>query len=163
MSNKKRRHEPIERRERHSPELKSMVGDIGCLFTLEAIAVLLMGLFVLFLGLLAMISYLTTRGIDHIGYEGPLLIAEGLIVSALGVFMFKVVYAFERFEPWAYPWVEFLSRYSRGLGYWLAYKHLYDDELRRAFNQPEYEYPEHPEYGPKLDDKGRPKLPRGRD
>lgn len=140
-----------------------MVGDIGCVFTLEAWGILFVGLFLLFLGLLAIIGSLTSTGPRQIGYEGPLIIVAGLLVSALALFVFKVISAFERFEPWSYRWVQLLSRSSQDFGNWLVFKNLYNEDLRRAFNQPEYEYSEHPEYGPKLDDQGRPKRPRDKD
>lgn len=80
----------------------------------------------------------------------PTVLVPGLMALSIGVFILKVRADFRRFKSWTYSWVNLLTKTSWGC---LFKKDLHNEEVRRAFNQPEFEYPKYPEYGYKLEEK----------
>ncbi len=89
----------------------------------------------------------------------------GVAVSSFGIFVIKLARDFRRFESWTFGLVRFFAKWST-VGYAFFRDDLDDEEIRKAFNQPEYEYPDMPEYGYKLDEpeadrRARAKRPGG--
>ncbi len=84
----------------------------------------------------------------------------GVVVVFISIFVIKLGWDFGSCKPWTYNLVRPFVR-----GSFFFHDSLDDEEIRKMFNQPEYEYPDMPEYGPKLDepdaDDAAPKRPDG--
>lgn len=123
----------------HSPTLRSTVGDIAAMMTLQAAGILFLSLLFLLMNVWVLFNESTRNGLARIGCVEMMPAALVLVGLSVALFMFKVAFAFGRFEPWTSRWVVFLTRswIRWGLDYWLVYKHLYDDDVRKAFHQSE--------------------------
>lgn len=73
-----------------------------------------------------------------------------IVVLSVGIFIIKLAWDFRSFQSWTFEWVKFFAKWS-SVGTFFK-DDLDDDEIRKAFNQPEYEYPDMPEYGYKFDE-----------
>ncbi len=71
----------------------------------------------------------------------------GVMVISIGILVIKLGWDFGSCKSWTYNLVRPFVR-----GSFFLRDSLDDEEIRKAFNQPEYEYPNMPEYGPKLDE-----------
>lgn len=139
---------PNDQSEYHSVELQAKVGKIALYLRVGAVIISVFGFLFALLGMYLLLdpSRLTPLTFQFIA--APVL---GLAAFAFGLFELKLTSDFEKFRPWTYHWVEFLTRSSwrwgRGFG------GIYSPEVHKAFHQPEFEYPDHPEYGYKIEQK----------
>jgi hypothetical protein len=159
MSPKEHRDAVNERIEHHSVELLLRIGKLAFLLRLQAAFVLAIGIVFMSVGLFLFVSQMASNSLSVISL---VILAIGLVVSSVALFMFRVASSFEAFESWSFRWAEPLIRSNRGLGTlnFFGPNDFDREDVRRAFSQPEFEYPEHPEYGYKLEDEGPPEPPR---
>ncbi len=78
----------------------------------------------------------------------------GVVTISIGIFVIKLGWDFGSCKSWTYNLVRPFVR-----GTFFFHDSLDDEEIRKAFNQPEYEYPDMPEYGPKLDEPDADRTP----
>lgn len=139
---------PNDQSEYHSPELQAKVRRIAGYLRFGIFLPLFVGLVFLIIGLLMVIDAFES---GRLGYAPIAVPAIGVAIISFVLFDLKVASDFEKFRPWTYPWVEFLTRSSWRWGW--GFGGIYSPEVRKAFHQPEFEYPDHPEYGYKIEEK----------
>ena len=77
------------------------------------------------------------------------MLVISLVLLCISFFILKFAFDFRAYKKWTFEWLPLLS-FIRG--FHNLRKIFYDPNFRKAFDQPEFEYPEHPEYGYKLED-----------
>jgi len=125
------------------------VENIAWFVTIAAILAACPGILALLLGLAILVDAVR-RGVPVDNASLGFFLGS-LVFLGIGLFIFKLAADFRAFKSWTYPWVDYLTRWR--LMRYFCRKDLYNQDVRKVFNQPEFEYPEHPEYGYKLEEK----------
>ncbi len=135
-----------------SGQLILRVEKIALFLILSAVLLLIVGLAFMLVPILAFLAPKSNpEGLSNNLLSTLAGIAlVGIVIFSLGMFVIRLAWDFRSFKRWTFEYVRFLARWS-SVGFFIR-DGLGDEEIREAFNQPEYEYPDMPEYGYKSDE-----------